>query len=165
MSCIKGNCITKVDVIRLLASMGPKNAQNLSFFVQLEVREKLWVIFFTQCKKRERSLNTSLAFVSLFRAFFLSTLNNISYVNTYKAFCAVTGTFSGPPCISETKSLIQCYGILLSCIALRNSMYSGSCVLLHCNWFFSVSFLKNSWLCSKWIRSIRTEIIFSLASS
>jgi hypothetical protein len=53
MSCIKGNCITKVNVFRLLASMGPKNAQNLSFFVQLKVREKLWVIFFTQCKTRE----------------------------------------------------------------------------------------------------------------
>jgi hypothetical protein len=53
MSCIKGNCITEVNVIHLLASMGPKNAQNISFFVQLEVREKLWVMFFTQCKKRE----------------------------------------------------------------------------------------------------------------
>ena len=53
MSCIKGNCISKVNVICLLASMGPKNAQNLSFLVQLEVREKLWVIFFTQCKKKE----------------------------------------------------------------------------------------------------------------
>jgi hypothetical protein len=150
MSCIKGNCITKVNVIRLLVSMGPKNSQNLSFFVQLEVREKLWVIFFTQCKK-ERSLDTSLAFLSLCRAFFLSTLNNISYVNTYKASlcnyinvnnnltyrllmsCAVTRTFSGPPCIFETKSIIQCCGILLSCIALRNSMYLESCVLLHCN--------------------------------
>jgi hypothetical protein len=61
---IKGNCITKVNVICLLASMGPKNTQNLSFFVQLEVKEKLRVIFFTQCKK-DRSLDTSLAFLSL----------------------------------------------------------------------------------------------------
>jgi hypothetical protein len=53
MSCIKGNYITKVNVIHLLASMGPNNARNLSFFVQLEVKEKLWIIFFTQCKKRE----------------------------------------------------------------------------------------------------------------
>jgi hypothetical protein len=112
--------------------------------------EKNGGLSFLHIAKNDRSLDTSLAFLSLCRAFFLSTLNNMPYVNTYTASlchyisvnnnmtyrlimsCVVNGTFSGPPCISETKSIIQCCGILLSCIALRNSMYSGSRVLLHC---------------------------------
>jgi hypothetical protein len=56
--------------------------------------------------------------------------------------CTIIGTFSGPPCISVTKSIMQCCGILLSCIALRNSIYSRSCVLLHCNCPFFCIFLQ-----------------------
>jgi hypothetical protein len=137
MCSIKGNCITKFNVLGLLASMGSKYALNLHFFVQLKVRKNCGLSFL----QNNNSFNTSFAFLSLCHAFFLSKHNdyalhlfniclliyNNHFVNkeyTYRLLmsCTVIGTFSGPPCISETKSIMQCCRILLSRIALTNSM-------------------------------------------